>query len=141
MSVQPEQRPTNPRRQHFLTIYLYVFGIVNIFIVTWLPFALAEKMLWTPRNLPDEMMISSIYLAMGIAMIGAARHPTGRKAFVDFLIVANLLHALVMAVMAQNIWQILLDALPIAMMGAIPLMIYPWGLRNFMFMHPKLWLF
>lgn len=135
MIAQSDLQSSNSRRQRLLTFYLYIGGLVNIFIVTWLPFVLAEKMLWTPRNLADEMMIAGIHLAMGIVMIAAARHPTERKAFVDFLVVANLLHALIMMVMAQNIWQILLDALPIALMGVVPLLIYPWGLRNFIVQH------
>ena len=134
MNVQSGGAPGDARRQRFLTIYLYTFGGINVFVVTWLPFALADQLLWTPRNLPDEVMISSIYLAMGVAMIAAARRPTERKAFVDFLILANLFHALVMVIAAQNVWQIVLDALPIAVMGALPLTIYPWGLGNFAFM-------
>lgn len=132
MNTQSKLKRLTSRRQQLLTYYLYIGGMINIFIVTWLPFALAEWMLWAPRNLPDELMISSIYLAMGIAMIAAARQPDGRKAFVDFLIVANLFHALVMTLMAQHLWQILLDALPIALMGTMPLVFYPWGIQNFL---------
>jgi hypothetical protein len=49
--------------------------------------------LWLPRNLPDELMIAGIYVVMGIVMIAAAPDPGKHKAFIDFVILANLLHA------------------------------------------------
>jgi hypothetical protein len=48
------------------------------------------------------------------------------------LILANLIHASIMLVFAQNIYHIILDVIPIGLMGGVPLVIYPWGLRNFL---------
>lgn len=77
-------------------------------------------------------MMAVIYLAMGVVIFRSAKEPQKHKAFIDFLILANLLHSAVMFVAAENVLQILFDAVPIGLMGAIPLLIYPWGIRNFL---------
>ncbi|HSG45490.1 MAG TPA: hypothetical protein VLA72_20275 [Anaerolineales bacterium] len=77
-------------------------------------------------------MMSSLYLAMGVVMVFAARSPVKHKAFVDFLILANVLHALVMLFTAQSMWQVILDVIPIGLMGILPLVFYPWGMKKFL---------
>jgi hypothetical protein len=77
-------------------------------------------------------MIASIYLAMGIIMVLIAKVPLNHKSFIDFVILANILHALVMLVTARNFYHIIFDFAPIALMGVIPLFIYPWGIANFL---------
>jgi hypothetical protein len=116
----------------YLKAYLYIFGFLNIFIVSTIPVIFGDVFLWEPRNIPTEIMIASLYLAMGVVMVFAARNPEKHKAFVDFLVIANILHALVMVVTAQKMLQIVLDVLPIGAMGILPLVFYPWGLRNFL---------
>lgn len=76
-------------------------------------------------------MISSVYVAMGIVMICAARNPEGNKAFVDFLIIANTLHAATMTFFAVNIYHLLIDSLFIGLMGILPLILYSWKLTKF----------
>jgi hypothetical protein len=116
----------------YLKAYLYIFGFLNIFIVSTIPVIFGDVFLWEPRNIPTEIMIASLYLAMGVVMVFAARNPEKQKAFVDFLVIANILHASVMLVTAQKMLQIVLDVLPIGAMGILPLVFYPWGLRNFL---------
>jgi hypothetical protein len=116
----------------YLKAYLYIFGFLNIFIVSTIPVIFGDVFLWEPRNIPTEIMIASLYLAMGVVMVFAARNPEKHKAFVDFLVIANILHASVMLVTAQKMLQIVLDVLPIGAMGILPLVFYPWGLRNFL---------
>ena len=120
------------RKTLYLKAYLYLFGFMNIFIVPTIPVIFGDVFLWQPRNIPTEVMMASLYLAMGVVMIFAARSPEKHKAFIDFLVIANILHAMVMLVAAQNILQIMLDVLPIGLMGILPLVFYPWGLRNFL---------
>ena len=64
-------------------------------------------------------------------MLRVAKDPLPHQAFIDFLVIANLAHALVMLIYAQNIWHMLFDVGAIALMGALPLFFYPWGLRRF----------
>ena len=115
-----------------LKTYLFVFGFLNIFVISTVPVIFGDVFLWQPRNLPTEIMMASLYFSMGVVMVFAARNPENNKAFVDFLIIGNTLHALVMLVTAQNFLQIVLDVLPIGLMGILPLFFYPWGIRNFL---------
>ncbi len=78
-------------------------------------------------------MISSLYFSMGFIMLVTARQPERHKAFVDFIILGNTLHALVMAILAQTPFQFLLDVIPIGAMGLRPVLFYPWGVRQFLF--------
>jgi hypothetical protein len=120
------------KRERYLIIYLYIFGFASIFLITTIPIIWGDLFLWQPRNIPTEIMMAGLYLVMGLMMILVAKNPLSQKSFIDFLILANLLHAMIMVVLAQNIYQIILDVIPIGSMGAIPLFIYPWGLRNFL---------
>ena len=119
-------------KERFLKYYLYVFGFLNVFVVSTVPFLLGDLVLWHPRNLPDELMIAGIYVTMGIVMIAAAPAPGKHKAFIDFLILANLLHAAIMTATARNILQIVVDVVPIGAMGILPLTFYPWGIKNYL---------
>ena len=119
-------------KTRLLKSYLYIFGFLNIFVVSTIPVIFGDVFLWQPRNLPTEIMMASLYFSMGIVMVFAARNPEKHKAFVDFIITGNTLHALVMLITAQNTIQIMLDVIPIGLMGILPLFFYPWGLRNFL---------
>ncbi|MHA2208050.1 MAG: hypothetical protein ACXABV_02670 [Candidatus Thorarchaeota archaeon] len=79
-----------------LSYYLYLFGLLSLTVIAIGPFFLGDELLWQPRNLPTEIMMSSIYFSMGIVMILAAREPSKHKLFVDFLIISNTIHAIIM---------------------------------------------
>lgn len=120
------------RKSRWLRRYLIVFGLLNIFVLSFtIPLLFGDLLLWQPRNLPVEMMMSSIYLAMGIVMIACARNPVAYKSFIDFLVLANLGHALVMLLSAQSLWH-QVDVLAVGLLGILPLFFYPWGLRAFL---------
>jgi hypothetical protein len=117
----------------YLKYYLLIFGFLNIFVISFtVPLLLGDWLLWEPRNFAVEMMMSSIYLAMGIVMVLIAKDPLPHKAFIDFLVIANLGHAFVMLIFTESAWQLLFDVGVIALMGALPLFFYPWGLRQFL---------
>lgn len=117
----------------YLKYYLLIFGLLNIFVISFtVPLLLGDWLLWEPRNFAVEMMMGSLYLAMGIVMVLIARNPLPHKAFIDFLVIANLGHAFVMLIFSENIWQLVFDVGVIALMGAMPLFFYPWGLRQFL---------
>jgi hypothetical protein len=136
LAARRSLRARRPRKrmnkERYLKYYLYVFGFLSIFVITTVPIVFGDVFLWTPRNLPTEVMLAAIYLSMGMVMIVVAKNPMGQKSFIDFLIVANLLHAFVMLVTVQHPLQIILDVVPIGAMGLLPFIFYPWGLRNFL---------
>lgn len=120
------------RKTKYLKGYLIIFGLLNIFVISFtIPWLLGDLLLWSPRNIPVEMMMSSIYLVMGGMMLRINKDPMPHQGFIDFIVIANLAHALVMVIYAENIWHILFDAGVIALMGCLPLFFYPWGLRRF----------
>lgn len=126
------ERNNMQTRERFLKYYLNIFGLINVLVIPTIPIIFGDTFLWQPRNIPTEVMMASIYLAMGVIMILAARNPIKHKAFIDFVILANTMHAGVMFYFAQNPAHIILDVIPIGLMGLLPLLIYPWGLRNFL---------
>lgn len=120
-------------KSKLLKIYFWVFGLLNIFVISFTaPLVFGDLFLWHPRNVPTEMMMSVIYLAMGIVMVCCARSPEKHKSLIDFLVLANTLHAIIMAVYAENAYHLLIDSASIGLMGIIPLFIYPWGIKNFL---------
>ena len=117
----------------FLKYYFWVFGLLNILIISFaVPLLFGDMFFWEPRNIPDELMISVFYLSMGIVMILSAKNPLAHKSFLDFVIIANILHAFVMVISAKNIFHVVVDSLSIGLMGVLPLLFYPWGLRRFL---------
>jgi hypothetical protein len=120
-------------KERWLGYYLLIFGFLNIFVVSFtVPILFGDRLLWHPRNVPDEMMLSVIYLAMGIVMVAAAWRPLTHKAFVDFLILGSLLHAIVMLACAEHILHIVFDVATVGVMGLLPLFLYPWRLTSFL---------
>ena len=116
-----------------LKLYFWTFGLLNIFVVSFtVPVLFGDLLLWQPRNMAVEMMISVIYFAMGISMIFAAGNPLAHKSFLDFVIISNILHVIVMVVYAKNILHLIVDVIPIGLMGVLPLIFYPWGLSRFL---------
>ncbi|MFW9838362.1 MAG: DUF6632 domain-containing protein [Candidatus Thorarchaeota archaeon] len=116
-------------KERFLSYYLYLFGLLSATVVAIGPYFLGNELLWQPRNLPTEIMMSGIYFSFGLVMILAARDPTKHKLFIDFLILSNIIHAFIMIVFAQTVIQIVVDAGLIGLMGLLPLFVYPWGIR------------
>ena len=120
-------------KEKALKFYLYTFGFLNVFLISFtIPLLFRDLLIWSPRNIPNEMMISITYFMMGVVMLLIARKPSSHKAFIDFVVIANIFHAAVMAIFAQNIYHIVIDALLIALMGILPLIFYPWGLKKFL---------
>ncbi len=117
-------------REKLLTFYLYIFGFGNIVTSFGIPVLFGDELLWQPRNLPTDFMVGSLYLAMGIIMVLVAKHPQKHKAIIDFVIIGNIFHALVMVYFAQKPSHIYIDAAFIAIMGVIPLYLYPWPLSR-----------
>jgi cadmium resistance protein CadD (predicted permease) len=77
-------------------------------------------------------MVGSIYFALGVIMVLVAKTAENHKALVDFLIIGNFLHCIIMIVYAQTAVHVLIDAGFIGLMGLIPLVLYPWGLKKFL---------
>ncbi len=65
-------------------------------------------------------------------MLVAARNPLKHKTFLDFAILGNILHAIVMALFADRLIQILVDVGFIGLMGMVLLTLYPWDIKNFL---------
>ena len=121
-------------RLQFLRWYLWLGGLLNIFVISLaVPLLLGDLLLWHPRNIPDESMISVIYLSMGVLMIAVARKPLAHhKSYVDFLVLSNVLHAAVMLLYARNVYHVVVDVAGVGALGRAPLFFYPWGLRQFL---------
>jgi len=120
------------KKEESLRYYLIIFGLFNIFILAFIiPLFFGDILLWSPRNLPTDMMIGSINLAMGMIMLLVAQNPMRHKSFIDFIIISNVFHAIVMFVYAQNIMHIF-DAMTVCSIGVLPLLFYPWSLRDFL---------
>jgi len=118
-------------KEKILKYYLIIFGLLNLTMLSFGVLLFGDLLLWTPRNIPTEVMISSIYFAMGIIMILVSRNPLSHKAFIDFIVIANIFHAIVMFVYAENFMH-MGDAIIIGAMGILPLLFYPWGIKKFL---------
>lgn len=114
-----------------LSTYLMVFGIANIASSIVVP-VFFRSLLWTPYNFATDLMVGSIYLAIGVVMVSISKEPMRHKGFIDFLILANLLHASVMVIWAQKASHVYIDAVFIGETGVVPLILYPWSLSNFL---------
>ena len=119
-------------RTQYLSFCLRLFGIANILTAFTIPIFFGDILLWKPRNLPTELMVGSLYFAMGIVMLVAARAPLEHRAFLEFAILGNIFHAVVMVVFAENPAQLIVDVGFIGLMGLILLALYPWEIKNFL---------
>ncbi|MDH5645528.1 MAG: hypothetical protein OEZ01_05945, partial [Candidatus Heimdallarchaeota archaeon] len=61
-----------------------------------------------------------------------SKHPENTKSLLDFIIVANILHTLVMLYFSQHPLHIIIDVGGISLIAIIPLLIYPWDRKNFL---------
>lgn len=119
-------------RIQYLSFFLRLFGIANILTAFTIPIFFGDVLLWEPRNLPTELMVGSLYFAMGVVMLVTARAPIEHRAFLEFAFLGNILHAVVMIAFAENPVQLVVDVGFIGLMGFILLALYPWGIRNFL---------
>ncbi len=119
-------------KKKLLTAYCYIFGVGNILTSFIIPIFFGDELLWYPRSIATDLMVGSLYMAMGIVMVMIAKSPENHKSFIDFLIVSNNLHAIVMVIFAQKPSHIFIDSGFIGLMGIIPLLLYPWPLRKFL---------
>lgn len=118
-----------------LSRYLFLAGWANLVLHPVLPWLLPELFFWQPRNYAYEFMIGGIYLALGIVMIIASKQPEKHKLFVDFCILMNLFHAVVMmafAILVNQPHHLVGDVVWIGAQAVIPLFVYPWGIKNFL---------
>jgi hypothetical protein len=129
-ATRTDRSPRTPK-EIILRVYLITFGIFSIVILSFpTPFLFADVLLFEPRSLPLEVIISSLYLVLGFVMIRAARDPLEHKGVIDFVILSSIMHAIIMVVFAQNTLHVVLDAGAVALMGFLPLVFYPWARRN-----------
>jgi len=119
-------------RIQYLSFFLRLFGIANILTAFTIPIFFGDVLLWEPRNLPTELMVGSLYFAMGVVMLVTSRAPIEHRAFLEFAILGNILHAVVMIAFAENPVQLMVDVGFIGLMGFILFALYPWGIRNFL---------
>ncbi len=50
----------------WLRYYLLAFGLLNILVVSFtVPIFFGDQVLWHPRNVPDEMMLTPSYPKIG----------------------------------------------------------------------------
>ena len=61
-----------------------------------------------------------------------SKTPMKHKAFIDFIIVDNMLRGIVMVAYTQTLSHIVIDASFIGAMGLIPLVLYPRRLKTFL---------
>lgn len=122
------------KKVRILSIFLFYMGLANIFLHPILPWFLPHMFFWTPRNIPYEFMIGGIYIAWGIVMIAASKEPLKNKLFIDFTILGNLFHALVMIFFGiiEQPMHLYGDVLWISALWVVPLVYYPWGIKNFL---------
>lgn len=122
------------KSERILARFLLIFGLANIFVHPVLPWFLPRLFFWTPRNVPYEFMIGGIYLALGVVMIQASREPLKHKLLVDFIILGNFFHAAVMVFFGILLQPSHLygDVIWISAQWLIPILYYPWGLKNFL---------
>lgn len=125
---------TNMAKEKILGTFFLWAGLANIFLHPVLPWFLPHHFFWTPRNIPYEFMIGGIYIAWGIVMVIASIHPKKNKLFIDFTILGNLFHTAVMVyfgIMEQPT-HLYGDVLWITALWGVPLLYYPWGVKNFL---------
>lgn len=117
-----------------LKLFLYWAGLANVFLHPVIPWFFPHHFFWMPRNMPYEFMIGGIYIAWGIVMVIASKEPLKHKLFIDFTILANLFHAVVMVFFGsiEQPTHLYGDVLWICALSVIPLLFYPWGIKNFL---------
>jgi len=93
-------------KEKLMRLYLYCFSMVNIFFLSFAVPLFFGFLLWEPRNIPNEVMMSGIYFSMGSMMVLTARNFMSQKGFVNFIILANSIHAIIMVVYAKNMIHI-----------------------------------
>ena len=61
---------------------------------------LGRLLLWQPYHKAYESMIIALYIVWGVMLWVASKNPAQNKVFIDFTILANLAHAIVMFIAA-----------------------------------------
>jgi hypothetical protein len=83
-------------RDRTLKIALVVVGL--LFLATVYPLATSSS-LWQPNQSEDiEPMMLSLYVALGIFLLIAARNPSAHRSLIAFTAWSSFAHAIVMAV-------------------------------------------
>jgi Family of unknown function (DUF6632) len=89
------------QRLNYLSIALYVFGIVFIAgVPAMMMFIWPSGWGWTPAQPEYEQMIMGVYATLGVFLILAAKAPLANKSLIWFTIWSSIVHASIMFVQA-----------------------------------------
>ena len=115
-----------------LSIFMIVLGVSFVVVLPFAPEVMPPLFRWfNPAvNIADEHMILSMYIALGICFIVAAKDPLGNAIIIDFTIISSVLHGLVMLY-----YSFALEGEHLHLAGDVPLLfVLAAGLAYF---HPK----
>jgi hypothetical protein len=114
-------------RDKALRILLVLFGL--IFVAAVYPLITSVRSGWQANREDAEPMALSLYVAMGIFLLVAARNPSANRGVIVFAAWLNIAHAAVMAVMAVHLPNeregLLIAAAVFAGIGAVLIVLAP----------------
>jgi hypothetical protein len=114
-------------RDKALRILLVLFGL--IFVAAVYPLITSVRSGWQANREDAEPMGLSLYVAMGIFLLVAARNPSANRGVIVFAAWLNIAHAAVMAVMAVHLpnarESLLIAAAVFAGIGAVLILLAP----------------
>lgn len=89
------------KRLNYLSIALYVFGIVFIAgVPAMMMFIWPSGWGWTPSQPEYEQMIMGVYATLGVFLILAAKDPMANKSLIWFTIWSSIVHGGIMFMQA-----------------------------------------
>jgi hypothetical protein len=106
----------NMHRERALKIVLVLVGLLfsaGVYPVT-------DSLLHANQSMNNEVMMLSLYVALGIFLLVAARNPSANRSLIAFAAWSSLAHAAVMVVMAfQNSYERREMLIAVAVLGII----------------------
>ncbi len=103
-------------RERALKIVLVLVGLLfsaGVYPVT-------DSLLHANQSMNTEVMMLSLYVALGIFLLVAARNPSANRSLIAFAAWSSLAHAAVMVVMAfQNVYERREMLIAVAVLGII----------------------
>jgi hypothetical protein len=106
----------NMRRERALKIVLVLVGLLfsaGVYPVT-------DSLLHANQSMNTEVMMLSLYVALGIFLLVAARNPSANRSLIAFAAWSSLAHAAVMVVMPfQNAYERREMLIAVAVLGII----------------------
>jgi hydrogenase/urease accessory protein HupE len=90
-----------------LSIGMFITGLSFVLTMPFITGILPRLFRWfTPMvNIADEKMIVSMYVALGISLMVAAKDPVRHAIIVDYTIISSILHGAVMFYYAIALWD------------------------------------